>query len=151
LLSFAVNTFKSHPNVKVYIDAGHVNWISASDMANRLKQSGIDQADGFSLNVSNFYTTAENTTYGTQVSQLLGGKHFIVDTSRNGLGSNGEWCNPSGRALGNKPTLNTGNAIIDGFIWIKTPGESDGYGGGGPAAGQWWPDYALGLAQRASW
>ena len=34
-------------------------------------------------------------------------------------------------------------------LWIKTPGESDGECHGGPAAGAWWPTYALGLARRA--
>jgi hypothetical protein len=31
------------------------------------------------------------------------------------------------------------------------PGESDGTCNGGPAAGQWWADYALGLAKRAAY
>ena len=35
------------------------------------------------------------------------------------------------------------------LLWIKQPGESDGTCNGGPNAGQWWADYALGLAQRA--
>lgn len=151
LLSYAVNSLKSKSGIKVYIDAGHPNWISVSEMANRLRQANIDRADGFALNVSNYYATAENINYGTQISQIINNKHFIIDTSRNGLGSNGQWCNAPGRALGDKPTLNTGNSLVDGYIWIKTPGESDGYGNGGPAAGQWWPEYALGLAQRAAW
>ena len=37
------------------------------------------------------------------------------------------------------------------FLWIKRPGESDGPCHGGPAAGTWWPEYALGLAQRAAY
>nr|ABK58684.1 unknown [Streptomyces fradiae] len=32
---------------------------------------------------------------------------------------------------------------------IKRPGDSDGPCRGGPEAGQWWPDYALGLARNA--
>jgi endoglucanase len=44
------------------------------------------------------------------MSYLVGGKHFIIDTSRNGLGPapDGSWCNPPGRALGPKPTADTG-------------------------------------------
>jgi endoglucanase len=151
LLNFAVNTLEAKPGVKVYIDAGHPGWINSSEMANRLRQAGVSNAAGFSLNVSNFYTTPQNASYGQEVSRLINNKHFVIDTARNGLGGNGEWCNPSGRALGNKPTLNTGNSVIDGFLWIKTPGESDGNCNGGPGAGQWWGDYALGLAERASW
>ncbi len=151
LLSYAVNTLEAKPNVRVYIDAGHGKWLSPTEMASRLKKAGITNATGFALNVSNFYTTEENKTYGTELSKLVNHKPFIIDTSRNGNGSNGEWCNPSGRALGEKPTLNTGNSLIDGYLWIKTPGESDGWCNGGPAAGQWWSDYALGLASRAKW
>ncbi|MFA6427687.1 MAG: glycoside hydrolase family 6 protein [Candidatus Magasanikbacteria bacterium] len=151
LLSYAVDTLKANSNARVYIDAGHSSWVGAQDMANRLTQAGIARANGFALNVSNFYSTQDNVNYGTQVSQYLNGKHFVVDTSRNGRGSNGQWCNPSDRALGEKPTLSTGNSLVDGFLWLKTPGESDGSCNGGPSAGQWWPEYALGLAQRSSW
>jgi endoglucanase len=152
LLSSAVATFKGQAGTKVYLDAGNPSWISASDMASRLTQAGIAKADGFSLNVSNFISTAANVSYGRQLSAMVGGKHFVIDTSRNGLGptSDGQWCNPSGRALGDRPTLNTGVNGVDGYLWIKYPGESDGTCNGGPTAGQWWADYALGLAQRAA-
>lgn len=153
LLQSAVQTLKSHAGVKVYLDAGNPQWVPANDIAGRLKQAGVAQADGFSLNVSNFATTSDNLSYGKQVSDAVGGKHFVIDTSRNGLGptSDNQWCNPSGRALGAKPTLSTGNSLADAYLWIKYPGESDGSCNGGPAAGQWWADYALGLAQRAGY
>lgn len=148
-LSYAVTKLKSAAGALVYIDAGNKGWIGAADMANRLQQVNIAAADGFSLNVSNFYTAAETIPYGTDISNRLGGKHFIIDTSRSGNGSNGEWCNPSGRALGESPTTATGSSVVDAFLWIKGPGESDGTCNGGPSAGQWWPDYALGLASAA--
>lgn len=153
LLQTAVQTLKSHAGVRVYLDAGNPHWVAAGDMAGRLKQAGVAQADGFSLNVSNFSTTSDNLSYGKQVSDAVGGKHFVIDTSRNGLGptSDNQWCNPGGRALGSKPTLSTGQALADAYLWIKYPGESDGSCNGGPAAGQWWADYALGLAQRAAY
>jgi endoglucanase len=44
----------------------------------------------------------------------------------------------------------TGSALLDALLWIKAPGESDGSCAGGPAAGVWWPAYALGLARRAA-
>lgn len=151
LLSSAVSTLKANPGTKVYLDAGNPTWIKADDMSGRLKAAGIDKADGFSLNVSNFVTTTDNISYGTQLSQLIGNKHFVIDTSRNGNGSNGEWCNPSGRALGHAPTSNTGNGLVNYFLWVKTPGESDGTCNGGPAAGAWWPSYAVELAVNAGW
>lgn len=152
-LSGAVSALKSHSNTAVYIDAGHANWLSASDTASRLRQSNVATADGFSLNVSNYTTTADNTTLGNQVAALIQNKHYVIDTSRNGNGPtpDAQWCNPPGRALGHLPTTNTGQALTDGYLWIKTPWESDGNCNGGPAAGQPnWP-YAIGLAQAAGW
>lgn len=150
LIKDAVAVLKSNGNTKVYIDAGHTGWVNESDMANRLKQAGIDQADGFSLNVSNYTPTSENVSYGSNISNQVGGKHFVIDTSRNGSGSNGEWCNPWGRSLGQKPTTSTGNSLVDAYLWIKHPGESDGTCNGGPSAGQWWADYALDIAKRTN-
>jgi endoglucanase len=74
-----------------------------------------------------------------------------VDTGRNGLGPHGEWCNPPGRALGERPTTATGHALADAFLWVKSPGESDGPCNGSARSGEWMPEYALGLAQRAAY
>ena len=150
LLSFAVTTLRD-AGAMVYIDAGHSRWHPVETMAPRLEAAGIAQATGFSLNVSNFHTTAEQVTYGNALSALVGGKHYVIDTSRNGLGSAGdaEWCNPEGRALGERPNSNTGHALVDAYLWVKRPGESDGACNGNPAAGTWMPEYALGLAKRA--
>ena len=151
LMKYAVQTLAAKGGISVYIDAGHPGWRSASTMASRLASAGVAMAQGFSLNVSNFLLTSDNVTYGSQISALAGGKHFVVDTGRNGLGSTADyqWCNPDGRALGARPTTATGNALVDAFLWIKTPGESDGACNGAPAAGAWMPDYALGLATRS--
>lgn len=150
LLRYAVQTLKAQPNVAVYVDAGHARWQSASEMSRRLKLVGVDLTDGFALNVSNFISTAASTSYGSDISALVGGKHFIIDTSRNGLGATPDyqWCNPPGRALGAAPTWMTGSSLVDAYVWIKVPGESDGECNGGPVPGTWWADYALGLAQR---
>lgn len=134
----------------VYLDAGHARWLSPAAAAERLKRAGIDRADGFSLNVSNYVQSDESIRYGEQVSSLTGGRHFIVDTSRNGNGpiSADAWCNPRGRALGSFPTTKTGHPLVDAFLWVKVPGESDGTCNGGPAAGAWWAEYALELARN---
>lgn len=150
LLSQAITIFKqNNATATVYIDAGNPHWVAAEEMATRLRRVGIQRADGFALNVSNFETTKDNIEYGTKISQLLDRKHFVIDTSRNGLGSNGDWCNPPGRAVGEKPSLSTGHPLVDAFLWVKVPGESDGTCHGGPKAGEWWPKYALGLVERA--
>ncbi len=138
----------------VYIDAGHPSWVPASTMAERLRQAGIERARGVALNVSNFQWTDANIAYAYKLQSYLGHPiHAVIDTSRNGLGPapDGEWCNPPGRALGPRPTANAGDPIVDALFWIKRPGESDGTCNGGPAAGTWWPEYALGLAERAAY
>jgi len=150
LIHDAVRVLKAK-GAAVYIDAGHARWIDAADMASRLNRAGIAEANGFSLNISNFLGTAVNIAYGTEVSKRVGGKHFIIDTSRNGLNATtaGTWCNPRGQRVGPSPTTHTGNPLVDAFLWVKTPGESDGTCGGGPVAGKWWGEYALGLAGGA--
>lgn len=150
LLSYAARTLKENGAV-VYMDAGHSAWVDAATMASRLRDAGVANGDGFALNVSNFRTTDESVTFGDQVGELLGGEHYVVDTSRNGLGPGSDWCNPDGRALGNPPGTDTDSVLADAYLWVKAPGESDGSCNGGPSAGQWWPEYARGLAERASW
>lgn len=148
LIAEAVTILKSKPHITVYLDAGHPNWIPPAEMAERLRSANVESADGFALNVSNFYTNKKNLRYGRKISVLIQKKHFIIDTSRNGNGWNGEWCNPTGRALGKVPTVRTNHRLVDAFLWIKPPGESDGECNGGPSAGEWWSDYALGLVKN---
>lgn len=151
LLSFAVRTLGAQAQTAVYIDAGHSGWIDATTMAQRLRAADVADARGFSLNVSNYDYTNVERKYGDTLAGLLGGKHFVVDTSRNGLGSDGQWCNAPGRALGPIPTWMTYDGKADAYLWIKRPGESDGTCNGGPPAGQFWSDYAIGLAERAAY
>lgn len=152
LLTYAVKALSAHSKTYVYVDAGHSGWIDATTMASRLRSADVADARGFSLNVSNYDYTNIERNYGDTIVNLLGtGKHFVVDTSRNGLGSNGEWCNALGRALGPKPTYMTYDGKADAYLWIKRPGESDGTCNGGPTAGTFWTDYAIGLAQRAAY
>jgi endoglucanase len=102
-------------------------------------------------------------------------KHFVIDTSRNGQGpwtptmsypDPQDWCNPPDRGLGYQPTANTGVALVDAYLWIKLPGESDGectrglgpagstrdpeWGVIDPAAGTWFPQMALELVHNAN-
>ncbi|MEU6991987.1 glycoside hydrolase family 6 protein [Streptomyces sp. NPDC046465] len=155
LLSEAIQRLKRQPKVKVYLDAGNPGWINdAHKLTEPLRKASVDRADGFSLNVSNFQSDATTKAYGRTLSATVGGKHFVMDTSRNGKGPlvgdrQDAWCNPPGRGLGTRPTDRTGDPLLDAVLWIKRPGDSDGPCRGGPAAGQWWPDYALGLARNA--
>lgn len=110
--------------------------------------------------------------YDANLGTAVATTHFVVDTSRNGQGpwtpgaypDPQDWCNPPGRGLGIRPTTDTGVELLDAYLWIKIPGESDGqctrglgpvgtvdpeWGLVDPAAGSWFPEMALDLARRA--
>ncbi|MBN1171933.1 MAG: glycoside hydrolase family 6 protein [Micromonosporaceae bacterium] len=132
-LTKATQTIKAaNSQAKVYLDGGHSAWNSASTQASRLRDAGIQYADGFYTNVSNFQPTSSEANYGRSIISALSGmglsgKTQIIDTSRNG-GASGDWCadDNTDRRIGQYPTLNTGDANIDGYLWVKPPGEADG-------------------------
>jgi endoglucanase len=127
-----------------------------------------DGSDDPALNTSGI-----NLRYDNMLGAIEPTTHFVVDTSRNGNGpwqppaypDPQDWCNPPDRALGDSPTTQTGSALVDAYLWIKIPGESDGectrgLGPAGttvdpewdqidPGAGDWFPDMALQLAVNA--
>lgn len=100
--------------------------------------------------------------YDANLGNAVPTARFVVDTSRNGQGpwaGPQDWCNPPGRGLGLRPTVDTGAPLLEAFLWVKVPGESDGqcrgpidpeWGVADPPAGQWFPQQALQLAQLAS-
>ena len=214
-LNGAVARLEQQPNVSVYLDGTHSAWLSVGDAASRLVRGGVQQAQGFFVNVSNYQLTPNLAQYATWISDCIafandpeeGGwrlghydwcnsqyfpvvlspfslwgdsanaanawfaanmgtavatTHFVIDTSRNGQGPNsmdafanapfnqpasvistlraGNWCNPPGAGLGTRPTASTGVPLLDAYLWVKIPGESDGGcdAAGGPRA---W-DYA---------
>jgi endoglucanase len=156
---------------------------------------------------SDFSTWGLTTAwYAENMGNAVATTHFVIDTSRNGDGPNnmsayasapydqpsdvistlasGNWCNPPDSGLGLLPTTNTGVPLLDAYLWVKTPGQSDGqcdaaggvrawdysdytqpgwpttasaqslfdplWGTDDPAAGAWFPQQALQLAQLAS-
>ncbi|MEU7470939.1 glycoside hydrolase family 6 protein [Streptomyces sp. NPDC044984] len=140
------------PRTRVYFDAGHSGWNAPAEQAALLRQAGAASAassDGVFSNVSNFHVTADEVAYDRAVLDALGGPPglgAVIDTSRNGNGAppDGAWCDPAGRKLGRTPTLSTGEAGIDAYLWVKLPGESDGCKG---APGTFTPSYAYDLAR----
>lgn len=137
------------PGSWIYLDGGHSNWHPAAEQARLLRAVGGDGVRGFSLNVSNFNATDAEIAYAHAVAADLGGDaHALIDTSRNGAGSNGQWCNPAGRLVGDLAGA-LGDDVVDTNVWIKPPGESDGPCNGGPAAGRWWPAAAEELTRVA--
>ncbi|WP_222046086.1 glycoside hydrolase family 6 protein [Modestobacter lapidis] len=158
VLGQAVEILARQPGARIYLDAGNASWIEELPaLADALRASNIDQADGFALNVSNFESTEASASYGLALSQQLAATappgtppvHFVIDTSRNGAGpppatavGEDRWCNPEGRRLGAPPTTSPDLPRVDALLWIKQPGDSDGTCRGGPIAGQWWPEAA---------
>jgi hypothetical protein len=61
----------------------------------RKKATGVRNADGFFLNVSNYQTTEESTIFGGSAS------HGVAET-------------------GKAPTANTGSALVDAYLWVKS-------------------------------
>jgi endoglucanase len=161
----------------------------------------------FPATQSDFSTWGLTTQwYAAHMGDAVAKTHFVVDTSRNGNGPNsmqafanapfdqpasvvsglaaGNWCNPPGAGLGLRPTARTGTPLLDAYLWVKTPGESDGqcdpvsgvrpwdftaytqpgwpttaaaqglfdplWGTDDPAAGAWFAQQALQLAQDAN-
>ncbi|WP_369243022.1 glycoside hydrolase family 6 protein [Streptomyces sp. R21] len=142
----------ANPKARVYFDAGHSDWNPVTQQASLLKEAGAASAaasDGVFTNVSNFHRTSAEIAYARQVLSALGGPASlgaVIDTSRNGNGApaDGEWCDPDGRKIGQAPTLRTGEARIDAYLWVKLPGESDGCKG---SPGTFSPAYAYELAR----
>jgi endoglucanase len=154
LIRTAVQRIKAAaPNAQIYLDAGNANWIDAAAMADRLIKAGLGDARGFALNVSNDDTTAASSAYGGKINQALqaAGKKtapFVVDTSRNGNGDRGDWCNPAGRKLGANPAPGAGGTNAPELVlWLKVPGDSDGTCGIAPGtpAGEFDPALAIRL------
>jgi len=252
-VNYAAGALEKDAGVSVYLDGTHSAWQSVGTMTQRLVEGGVQQAQGFYLDVSNYQPTPELIDYGTWISdciamvtdpasayagnpsacasqyypatqsdfstwslttqwyaQNLGSAvaatHFVIDTSRNGNGPDsmaqyasppyhqpagvistlaaGNWCDPPGAGTGIRPTADTGVALLDAYLWVKVPGESDGqcdaaggvrawdytdytqpgwpataaaqqlfdplWGTDDPAAGAWFPQEALQLAQDAT-
>ena len=137
---------------RIYIDIGHSNWLDPEQAGKLLNNFNVDRIPGFSVNVSNYRSTQESMAWAERVAEHTERSHFVIDTSRNGNGPYGnEWCNPPGRSLGHPPTTDTKHPLCDAFLWVKIPGESDGYCNGGPRAGRFWPEYASDLVRNTEW
>ncbi|WP_460812047.1 glycoside hydrolase family 6 protein [Nocardioides salsibiostraticola] len=142
--------------VTTYVDAGHSAWVPAADMADLLRQVGVERVRGFATNVANYQPQLAERSYAQTLSALLDDAHYVIDTGRNGASTRSgepvsEWCNPSGQALGSPPEFVQDEDGLDGWLWIKPPAESDGPCNGGPPAGELWVERSLELAVSAGW
>ena len=135
-------------DTSIYVDAGHSQWLPVAEMAGLVSRVAAGGGiRGFATNVSNYNATGDEIAYAHELAGRLDGMHALIDTSRNGAGSDGEWCNPAGALVG-EPGGEIGDDVVDTNLWIKPPGESDGECHGGPPAGTWWPDGAVELTRE---
>lgn len=154
LLADALSVLQGEaPGTWTYLDAGDGSVIPVDTMADRLTRSGVATAHGVALNVSNFNHIEDVVRYGNRLRTLLGSDQapgrpsppsLLIDVSRSGNGPGDSYCNPRGRLLGADPKLG-GIPGVDGLLWVKTPGESDGNCGVGlgSRSGDFVPELAM--------
>ena len=70
-LNAAVDRIKEQPNAAVYLDGTHSAWLGVGDLSDRLIKAGVERADGFFLNVSNYQEQRKLEKYGTWTSLCL--------------------------------------------------------------------------------
>jgi endoglucanase len=154
--------------------AGHTDWCASQYYSSAAPNDGLPGDAVSPTDSSTWHWTDAWYDQNVGAPPATDLAHFVVDTSRNGLGAwtppagkyTGDpqtWCNPPGRGVGTRPTANTGVPLADAYLYVKTVGESDGtctrgtagpgdpeYGGAvDPAAGAWWPAQASGLVGNA--
>ena len=164
VLRYGVDRLSRLPNATIYLEAGASDWEPATRTAKQLRYIGISKVRGFMLNVTHHDWTRANILHGLQISRMVGGKHFIINTSYNGRGplhyrkwinrakhkwrTINVWCNPGLRGLGPAPTTATANPMVDAYMYINRPGYSAGSCNGGPLpVGTWWAARALMYAE----
>ncbi|KAG6299811.1 hypothetical protein E4U45_004305 [Claviceps purpurea] len=177
--------------------AGWLGWPANQDSAAQLfakvyKDAGSPSSlRGLVTNVANYngwdtatpprYTTGnaiyDEKHYIHALSPLLerhgwAGARFITDQGRAGRQPTGQtswshWCNAKGTGFGLRPSVNTGDALLDAFVWVKPGGESDGtsktssrrydYHCGfedalkpAPEAGEWFHEHFVQLLRNAN-
>ena len=70
-LNQAVDRLKALPNTTVYLDGTHSAWLGVGDISDRLHKAGVERADGFFLNVSNYELSERQTKFASWISQCL--------------------------------------------------------------------------------
>jgi endoglucanase len=167
VLRYGVNRLSQLPNATIYLEGGASDWEPAARTAKQLRYIGISKVRGFMLNVTHHDWTRANIQHGLQISRMVGGKHFIINTSYNGRGplhyrkwinrakhkwrTINVWCHPGLRGLGPAPTTATANPLVDAYMYINRPGYSAGSCNGGPLpVGTWWAARALMYAEYAT-
>jgi endoglucanase len=158
MLRYEVGKVATLPHAVAYVEAGYSDANSPGYTAKVLNAVGVRRIRGFWTNDTHLNWTINEIKWGEEISKKTHGAHFVINTGENGNGPKlnphpgkqgvEDLCNAPGRALGPRPTTNTGFPLVDAFLWSSVPGNSSGCGGG-PPGGDFWPAKAEGLAARA--
>ena len=70
-VGYAAATLEQDPNTSVYLDGTNPHWQAVPNITSRLLAAGVQQTQGFFLNVSNFRTNPELQDYGSWVSDCI--------------------------------------------------------------------------------
>src|SRR5215472_1953020 len=70
-IQYAVTTLEAQPGASVYLDGTHSAWQSVGTMTQRLLAAGVQQSQGFFINVSNYQPTPNLVDYGTWISDCI--------------------------------------------------------------------------------
>jgi endoglucanase len=70
-IDYAVTTLEGDPNISLYLDGGNSDWQNVGGMAETLVAAGVQQSQGFFLNVSNYQYNANLDFFGTWVSSCI--------------------------------------------------------------------------------
>ncbi len=115
MLNYAVDVLGALGNTSVYLDATHSGWLGVGDIADRLLKAGIEDADGFFLNASNYQWTENLVQYGTWISQCLA---YVTEVNPGGFGECGNQYWSGGPANGWQ-----GVALDASKIWSDTAAD----------------------------
>src|ERR1035437_7646329 len=75
-LNYAVDKLETNPNVSVFLDGTHSDWLNVAVASSRLVTAGVLRAQGFFLNVSNFQYTPNLVQYGTWISECIASGNY---------------------------------------------------------------------------
>jgi endoglucanase len=70
-IQYAVSVLEKDPGVSVYLDGTHPAWLAVGDAATRLVTAGVQNAQGFFLNISNYQYATNSDYYGIWVSDCI--------------------------------------------------------------------------------
>ena len=70
-LNYAVDALGGLAATSVYLDGTHSGWLGVGDISDRLIKAGVQRAEGFFLNASNYVETERLAKYGAWISDCI--------------------------------------------------------------------------------